>query len=93
MKVLDGLGGDWTADCRTSCWLHVQGVQKETSQGARGRGRDSVQGRDGIMTVVVVQRGQMERTWPSGKGQDLGTREVGAHDGTPGGPCCHSEPR
>ena len=47
------------------------------------------------MMVVVeeeMQRGQMERTWPSRNGQDLGTREVGAHDGTPGGPCGHSEP-
>lgn len=91
-----GLGGDWIADCRTRCWLHVQSVQKEMSQGDRGRARHSVQGRDVIMLVVVeeeMQRGRMERTWPSGNGQDLRTREVGAHDGTPGGPSCHSEPR
>ena len=64
-----GLGGDLTADCRTSCWLHVQSVQ--TSQGDRGRASDSVQGRDVIMMVVVeeeMHRGWMERTWPSGSG-------------------------
>lgn len=48
------------------------------SQGDRGRASDSVQGRDVIMMLVVeeeMHRGWMERTWPSGNGQDLGTRE------------------
>lgn len=80
--VLEGsgqrLGGDLTADCRTSCWLHVQGVQKEMEDESGRQGPVILSRKRCHMMVVVeeeMQRGWMERTWPSRNGQDLGTRE------------------